>query len=205
MKSLRFKRRIIARRFLTALIFLALVIARIPAERACVAEDAAVPNPSWQLLFSPEGGCTQAIVDRIAGAKASVLVQAYSFTSRPIAKALVDAHQRGVRVEVILDESQVLQDNIRANYFAKAGLPVTVDGVHAIAHNKVMVIDEITVITGSFNFTRAAEVDNAENLLLVTDKFLAARYAENWREHRAHSEPYVIAKNISKGRKGGKK
>jgi phosphatidylserine/phosphatidylglycerophosphate/cardiolipin synthase-like enzyme len=190
---------------LAALVFLPLVLGPIPGAPASAAEEVTARNPPWQLFFSPEGGCTQAIVDRIAGARASVLVQAYSFTSRPIAKALVDAHQRGVRVEVILDESQVLQDNLRANYFAKAGLPVTIDGAHVIAHNKVMVIDETTVITGSFNFTRAAEVDNAENLLFLTDNALVARYTQNWREHRAHSEPYVITKNISKSRKSGKK
>ena len=60
--------------------------------------------------------------------------------------------------------------------------------MHAIAHNKVMVIDGETVITGSFNFTTAAEEHNAENLLLVHDAKLAARYVENWRAHAAHSE-----------------
>jgi len=66
-----------------------------------------------------------------------------------------------------------------------------IDGVHAIAHNKVMIIDGQTVITGSFNFTTAAERQNAENLLVVRDHALAARYAENWRAHAEHSTPYV--------------
>ncbi len=54
-----------------------------------------------------------------------------------------------------------------------------------------MVIDSSTMITGSFNFTRAAEEKNAENVLIVHDTALAARYAENWQVHAAHSEPYT--------------
>ena len=65
-----------------------------------------------------------------------------------------------------------------------------IDAAHAIAHNKVMIIDGETVITGSFNFTRAAEEKNAENLLVIRDKFLAARYTENWQENAQYSEVY---------------
>jgi len=60
---------------------------------------------SIQVLFSPEGGCTDAIVGELTKARKEILVQAYSFTSQPIAKALVDAHKRGVLTEIILDKS----------------------------------------------------------------------------------------------------
>jgi len=86
-----------------------------------------------------------------------VLVQAYSFTFAPIAKALLNAHKRGIKVEVILDKSQRTQKYSSADFMANSGIPTKIDAVHAIAHNKVMVIDGETVITGSFNFTRAAE------------------------------------------------
>jgi phosphatidylserine/phosphatidylglycerophosphate/cardiolipin synthase-like enzyme len=56
-----------------------------------------------------------------------------------------------------------------------------IDSAHAIAHNKVMILDGKTVITGSFNFTKAAEEKNAENLLTIKDKDLAGKYIENWK------------------------
>ena len=77
-----------------------------------------------------------------------------------------------------------------ADFLAHAGIPVRIDAVHAIAHNKVMVIDGETVITGSFNFTTAAEQHNAENLLVLHDQPLAAHYETNWHHHAAHSQPY---------------
>jgi len=119
-----------------------------------------------------------------------VRVQAYSFTSAPIAKALVDAHKRGVSVEVILDRSQRTEKYSGATFLANSRIPVYIESAHAIAHNKVMIIDGQTVITGPFNFTKAAEERNAENLLVLRSKELAKIYTENWEKHREHSEPY---------------
>jgi len=142
-------------------------------------------------FFSPNGGCTQAVVEQLNGAKKQVLVQAYSFTSAPIAKALVDAKKRGVNVQVILDKSQRSERYTSATFLANEGVPTYIDAKHKIAHNKVMIIDGQTVITGSFNFTKSAEEGNAENLLVINNApDLAARYTANWKEHLRHSEPY---------------
>ena len=142
------------------------------------------------VYFSPNGGCTNAIVNALGGARKTVLVQAYSFTSQRIAKALLDAKKRGVDVRVILDRSQTSERYSSADFLANSGIAVAIDRAHAIAHNKVMVIDNQTVITGSFNFTKAAEQRNAENLLIIRDGKLAARYTANWKAHDAHSECY---------------
>jgi phosphatidylserine/phosphatidylglycerophosphate/cardiolipin synthase-like enzyme len=123
--------------------------------------------------------------------KTSVLVQAYSFTSAPIAKALLDAHKRGVPVQVILDKSQRTDKYSAADFQADQGVPTKIDAAHAIAHNKLMVIDIETVITGSFNFTEAAQEKNAENVLIIRDSALAAQYTQNWQAHAQHSQPYV--------------
>jgi phosphatidylserine/phosphatidylglycerophosphate/cardiolipin synthase-like enzyme len=141
-------------------------------------------------LFAGKGGCTEAVVKELGNAKTSVLVQAYSFTSVPIAKALVDAHKRGVKVEVILDKSQKGEKYTSADFVIHAGIPTKIDAKHAIAHNKIMVIDGETVITGSFNFTTAAEEHNAENLLVIRSSDLAAKYTANWQVHAAHSDAY---------------
>jgi phosphatidylserine/phosphatidylglycerophosphate/cardiolipin synthase-like enzyme len=94
------------------------------------------------VCFTPEYGmtpsCTQQVVDALTGAKKSVLVQAYSFTSAPIAKALMDAQRRGVQVKVILDRSNRTTHYSAATFLAHAGIPVWIDARHAIAHNKIM-------------------------------------------------------------------
>ena len=149
----------------------------------------------FQVYFSPKGGCTEAVVSQLVKAKATVLVQAYSFTSAPIAKALVDAEKRGVKVQVILDKSQRREKHTEADFLLHASIPTFIDAQHEIAHNKVMVIDSSTVITGSFNFTKAAEIDNAENLLVIEDAALAKKYVDNWLKHLAHSEKYQGKQN----------
>jgi len=119
------------------------------------------------------------------------LVQAYSFTSAPIAAALVEAARRGVQIEVVLDKSNKTGKYSSADFVSHAGIPTWLDEKHAIAHNKVMIIDEATVVTGSFNFTKAAEESNAENLLILRSPDLATRYTQQFIEHRRHSTPYA--------------
>lgn len=150
----------------------------------------AAPPPAIEVHFSPKGGCTDTVVKELGNAKKMILVQAYSFTSAPIAKALVDAHNRGVDVRVILDKGQRTAKYSSADFVAHAGILTLIDSRHAIAHNKVMVIDGETVITGSFNFTRAAEERNAENLLVIRDKAIADKYTSNWELHAEHSGRY---------------
>jgi len=142
--------------------------------------------------FSPRGGATEAIVKEIGSAKSEILLQAYSFTSKPIAKALVDAHKHGVKIEAVLDKSQRKEKYTSADFVANAGIPTFIDSAHAIAHNKIIIIDRSTLITGSFNFTMAAEEKNAENLLVIKgNKPLLDRYIKNFEEHKGHSEVYL--------------
>jgi phosphatidylserine/phosphatidylglycerophosphate/cardiolipin synthase-like enzyme len=142
---------------------------------------------NYQVCFTPGGNCTQKIVSAIAAAKQQILVQAYSFTSAPIAKALMLAHQRGIDVRVILDKSQKTQRYMSSTFLSNQGIPTWIDYKVAIAHNKVMVLDNETVITGSFNFTNAAQNKNAENLLILHNTELAKQYTDNWYVRLAQS------------------
>ena len=143
------------------------------------------------MYFSPRGGATEALIREVNAATQQILVQAYSFTSAPIAKALVDAHTRGVQILAVLDTSNQTAQYSAATFLHNAGMQPLIDDKHAIAHSKVMVIDSVTIITGSFNFTKAAEEKNAENLLVITDApELVQAYEANIQAHAAHSQPY---------------
>jgi len=148
-------------------------------------------NAVADVYFSPKGGCTEAIVSEINKAKSEILVQAYSFTNNKIVNALANAHTRGVSIQLILDKSQRTARRSLAAYASRNGIPTFIDRAHAIAHNKIMIIDKLTVITGSFNFTKVAEEGNAENLLIVRSSALAQEYIANWKEHQGHSAAYV--------------
>jgi phosphatidylserine/phosphatidylglycerophosphate/cardiolipin synthase-like enzyme len=157
----------------------------------CFSSELTLNNTPVQVYFSPFGGCTQAIVKEIGNAKNQILIQAYSFTSKPIAKALLEAHKRGVKVEAIVDKSQRVQNYSSATFLANSRVPTFIDDAHDIAHNKIIIIDGQTVITGSFNFTKAAEEKNAENVLIIKSPELVKLYVANWMNHREHSEPYA--------------
>ena len=136
------------------------------------------------ILFSPNGGCTKAIIREIDASKKEILIQCYSFTSLPITKALQAAVKRGVKVSAIIDSKQ---RSPKMDALKASGATVRYDGKHVISHNKVMVIDGRIVITGSFNFTYAAENQNAENVVIIRDSGVAGLYRDNWKLHYDHS------------------
>lgn len=149
--------------------------------------------PTISSCFTPGQNCTNQIVDHILQAKHTILVQAYAFSSKSIADALIEAQNKGILVKIILDKSQRKQKYSLLQYMVDACVPVWIDTKPAIAHNKIIIIDDKEVITGSFNFTDAAQKRNAENLVFINDSKLAQDYIENWQNRENQSMPY---KNI---------
>ena len=140
------------------------------------------------VYFSPNGGATTAIVQEIEKAKKEVLVQAYSFTSAPIADAIVKAKKRGLHVIVILDKSQKSEKYSALTFLRNEGVETWIDYRPAIAHSKVMIIDRSQIITGSFNFTKSAEERNTENLLIIKNEpELVIKYLKNFEERKSLS------------------
>ena len=173
-----------------ALLILTAICAGFLFSSSLTAEEVTLDHVKVKVFYSPDGGCTDALIQEINDARGEILVQAYSFTSKKIAKALVHAFKRNVDVEIVLDEGQKHEKKSMASYLSKKGLPVYLDGKHHTAHNKVMVIDGSTVITGSFNLIEAAEKENAENLLIIPAEELADLYKANWEKHKEHSKVY---------------
>jgi phosphatidylserine/phosphatidylglycerophosphate/cardiolipin synthase-like enzyme len=149
---------------------------------------AASPNRvTWEVHFSPNGGCTSAAVALINGASRTIKVQAYSFTSKAITDALIQAQSRKIDIEAIFDSGDLSGPGTRTLDVTAAGVQTWYDYKHAIAHNKVIIVDDLKVLTGSFNFTEAAESRNAENCIILTGAQLAKVYTDNWNLHKSHS------------------
>jgi phosphatidylserine/phosphatidylglycerophosphate/cardiolipin synthase-like enzyme len=117
--------------------------------------------------FSPRQGATALIVSTIGAARQSIYVAAYSFTSHPIADALVDAEQRGVDVRVVMDKSQRKGRHRLADFLLTHGVQTRINSHYAIMHDKFLIVDNQVLELGSFNYTKAAEDKNAENVLVI--------------------------------------
>lgn len=168
------------------------------------AQSAAPPVTSFaatgtvQYAFTPGSRADDMLIAAINTARQQVLIQAYSFSHRRIAEALVGAHGRGVEVVVIADREQAgAKDSTRIMHkIASSGAGVLLDSQHASAHNKIIVIDasqpNCAVVTGSLNFTYAAQHRNAENVVLLRgNAALCEAYRHNWQRHREHSLPFA--------------
>ena len=150
-----------------------------------------------QVAFTPWDNAEAMIVACIRQARQQILVQAFSFTSRALANALIAAKRRGVEVRVMADREQTFSSEAsRIPELVRAGIPVALEVRYQSAHNKVMVMDvgsaDAVVITGSYNWTYAAQYKNAENVLIMRDNpDIVNAYAANWRRHSADALPYA--------------
>ncbi len=143
---------------------------------------------SMRVYFSPNGGAEEAIIKEIRKSKKEILVAIFQFTSRPIGTALVQAKSRGVKVVVLVDGKNKNVSYSQIPYLVKKGIEVryvypkssSFDSRTAKFHHKYMIIDQKEVLTGSFNYTRAADQINHENLLVIYSKKLAKAYRKNF-------------------------
>ena len=150
-----------------------------------------------EYAFTPGDDAAGLIVRTIDAARSQILMLAFSFTHREIADALIRAHRRGLDVQIIADQEQTnaIQSAAMQSVLA-AGLPVFMDANHSAAHNKVIVIDQNAqrpaLVTGSFNFTFAAQYRNAENVLVLRgNPDLTRAFFANWQQHREHATAMV--------------
>jgi phosphatidylserine/phosphatidylglycerophosphate/cardiolipin synthase-like enzyme len=141
------------------------------------------PQIITKVAFSPKQGATELVVKTIQSANKYIYVAAYSFTSKPIADALIDAHKKGVDIKIIHDDSQ---KNIRGNllaYLKQSDIPIRINSKYKYMHNKFMIVDGVTIQLGSFNYTDNAERRNAENVLVINnDTSLASSYLNQWQK-----------------------
>lgn len=160
---------------------------------------AAAPLPAQgtvEVLFTPWDDAEGALLRVIQQAQRSIHIQAYTFSSRNIAWALGEAKKRGVQIEMLTDRDQVARnEHSLVNTLHDSGIPIWFEVRYNAAHNKVMLIDaeerEPVVVTGSYNFTFAAQARNAENMLILRGNApLARSYLANWRRHRQDAVPY---------------
>jgi phosphatidylserine/phosphatidylglycerophosphate/cardiolipin synthase-like enzyme len=175
-----------------ALFALALAGAAHAAPPAAASADPGVPNARVESHFTPGGDVDRVIAARIDRAKRTVQVAAYLFTNRRIAGALARAAKRGLAVDLVADASQYQSGGLpRLRELDRAGVRIWLRDGLAAFHHKVVIVDAATtaatVVTGSFNFTQAAQERNAENIVVIESREVAGRFLAEFERHRAAS------------------
>ncbi len=166
---------------------------------AALAREPLPASGSIEYAFTPWDDAEGALLNALQQARQTIHVQAYLFTSKTLARALIAAHQRGVRVEVLADRESMLKgENSQIPQLVAAGIPVWLETRYAAAHNKILLLDanqsDAAVITGSYNFTYSAQARNAENLLILRgNPALARAYLANWQRHRSEAQSYAAS------------
>lgn len=142
--------------------------------------------PIWQafpdeVYFSPQGGIQERIVEELGSAKKSINIMMYSLTSDELARAIVKAHNKGVKVRILLDKTQSRGNESKSDYLVNHDIDVRIEHQKGIMHLKVAIIDDSIAITGSYNWTSNAELMNQENMLVIDTPEIVQRYQERFK------------------------
>ncbi len=143
---------------------------------------------AW-LYFSPEDAPSQALLEQIRQAQTSIDMLAYAFTLNDLRDALLEAAHRGLEVRIVFDADQSTATGSEYQTLKNAGLDVRLDGSSGLMHHKVMILDGKTVIFGSYNFTRSADVNNDENVLIVENVELAKQFSQTFERIYTQARP----------------
>lgn len=128
-------------------------------------------------FFSPDDRALSALMPLLSAAEESVYFLAFSFTSNELGEIVRAQAEAGLTVEGVMDDEQIRSNQgTEFDPFRQAGLAVLIDGIDGQMHHKVFIIDEEIVVLGSYNFSRAAEERNDENLLIVYNAEIAEQF-----------------------------
>ena len=131
------------------------------------------------LFVTPDidGTIRDALLNLISQAQSTIDVAIYSFSDDELAAALIEAHERGVRVWVMMEATNVNGQDSKACKLVQAGIPVKKDTKSGAFHHKFIVIDETWVVTGSYNWSAAANDANYENAVILQCSEIAEAFA----------------------------
>lgn len=142
-----------------------------------------------EVLFSPEDPVRQRLLETIKAAKHSIRFMAFSFTDDEIGKLLIAKSKAGVEVHGMFEKTGSGTAHSEYGKLKKAKIDVRRDGnTRVILHHKVFIVDDETVVTGSYNFSKNADKSNDENLLILRDKSLAKAYTAEYEKLYAEGE-----------------
>jgi len=141
-----------------------------------------------EVYFSPEDGVANYVLQRLKAARRSIHFMAFSYTSGAIADAMIAQAKAGLLVQGVFESQNAGGSGSVFGRLRQGSVDVLEDGNCYILHHKVIVVDERTVITGSYNFTSSAERDNDENLVIVDDPVLARAYLDEFERVYAQAQ-----------------
>lgn len=126
------------------------------------------------------GGIDGPLVQAIDAARLSIDVAAYSMSLNSVRNALINAHQRGVTVRMVMETGNMDRSDVQR--LMEAGITIAGDGREGLMHDKFVIIDRSEVWTGSMNFTDSGAYDDNNNMFRIRSTKMAENYIKEFEE-----------------------
>jgi mitochondrial cardiolipin hydrolase len=143
-----------------------------------------------EVYFSPGEACLEAILHFLNTAHSSLCLCVFTISDDRITRAILHAHQRGIRIRLLTDNEKLYDDGSDIRQLARAGIPVRVDQTSNHMHHKFAIADDRRVLTGSYNWTRSAALYNHENIVLMEEPKVIQAYINEFTQLWAEMVPF---------------
>ena len=151
------------------------------AEKQPVTRPAPLPtNVTHKVFFSPGEECMRAIIQALGNARQTADICVFTISDDRISKEIIACAKKGIKVRIITDNEKLYDTGSDIMSFEQAGIPVKIDMTEHHMHHKYMVVDGKKILTGSYNWTRSAALNNHENLIMIEDTRVATHFQDNF-------------------------
>ncbi|MGV3586026.1 MAG: phospholipase D-like domain-containing protein [Adhaeribacter sp.] len=148
------------------------------------------PKTTSQAYFSPGETCLNAIISGINKAQRSLKICVFTISDDRITRAILQAHRKGIQVKILTDNEKLFDKGSDIRELAQVGVPVRIDNSPNHMHHKFAILDDKTVLTGSYNWTRSAALYNHENLITSGDTNLVKDFGHEFDRLWAEMVPF---------------
>ena len=143
-----------------------------------------------QVYFSPGNDCLDAIIEQLSSARSSIKICVFTVSDDRITRAILNAFRNKISIKIVTDNEKLFDQGSDIRQLAQAGIPIRVDNTPNHMHHKFAIIDNLAVLTGSYNWTRSAALYNHENLLVTSEKNLVTGFCGEFDKLWAGMTPF---------------
>jgi len=140
-----------------------------------------VLEPENNAYFSHHDNIREVVISSLHSAKNDLKICMYTISDNPIADSILQCFSRGVNVRIITDDGKILDKGSDIISLDERGIDIRIDSDKSLMHHKFVIVDNVKILTGSYNWTRTGSDINNENILVTTNKKIAKAYKKEFK------------------------
>ena len=137
-------------------------------------------EPENNAYISHHDDLREIAIKNLKTAKNDLKICMFTISDNPLADTIDECYERGVNVRIITDDGKIFDKGSDIMPLSKKGINIRIDSDKSLMHHKFVIIDNIKLLTGSYNWTRTGADVNNENMLITTTNKIVRAYKKEF-------------------------